>query len=364
MAQVDVSISGVSVAYGDTIPLRNLSLDVHKGEFLSLLGPSGCGKTTTLRSVAGFVQPFEGDIRVGERSVLGVPPNRRNIGMVYQDYALFPHMNVERNVGFGMKMRRVPAAEIARRVSQVIAKLQLSELAKRFPSQLSGGQQQRVALARALVISPSVLLLDEPLAALDKQLRADMQFELRRLQREVGITAMFVTHDQEEALSLSDRVAVMNNGRILQVDTPRAVYNDPIHRFVAEFVGVANFIPGTVTEARGPVSSVRLEGLPGPHWVQGRRAAGPVELLIRPEQLRIARAADPVAEGFNAVRGRVASAVFVGNGLKYQVQLCNGKSARVDVPVGASAEPVPGEELTLLWRPEDARVFRGDLLEP
>lgn len=359
MPASDVAISEISVAYGDAVPLECLSLSVGQGEFLSLLGPSGCGKTTTLRAVAGFVHPVKGDIRIGGRSIRSVPPNRRNIGMVYQDYALFPHMTVAENIAFGMKMRGVAIAQIRARVAEVIDQLKLTGMSERFPRQLSGGQQQRVALARAIVINPSVLLLDEPLAALDKQLRADMQFELRQLQRSVGITTMFVTHDQEEALSLSDRVAVMNRGEILQVDSPHTVYDRPSHRFVAEFIGVANFFPGRVVESDTAMSSVELDGIPGLHRVAGRYAPGPVEILLRPEKLALAGAGEKA--GANALAGRIANSVFVGAVTKYQVTLSCGRTVRLDAPAGDMRSL--GDAITLTWRPEDARLFRNGVLE-
>ena len=362
MSSVDVSISAISVAYGDTVPLRGLSLDVFKGEFLSLLGPSGCGKTTTLRSVAGFVHPCEGDIRIGGRSVLGVPPNRRNLGMVYQDYALFPHMSVRDNVAFGLRMRGIGAAEAVKRAEAMVDKLQLRGMADRLPTQLSGGQQQRVALARAMVINPAVLLLDEPLAALDKQLRADMQFELRALQREVGITAIFVTHDQEEALSLSDRIAVMDKGRILQVDSPRRVYDFPAHRFVAEFIGAANFLPARVVDQGVLLATVEIDGMPGHHQVRGPLAVGEVMLMIRPEALRLSRGPVPVPMP-NRVGGRIASCVFLGVGLKYQVRLDDDRLLRVDLPVRGERDPEPGDAVTVHWDPEAVRVYRNDVLE-
>ncbi|MBK8008912.1 MAG: ABC transporter ATP-binding protein [Rhizobiales bacterium] len=244
MKQAGIDIENLSVRYGNYVPVRSLSLAVKPGEFVSLLGPSGCGKTTTLRSIAGFSDIAEGDIRIGGASVRNVPANKRNIGMVYQDYALFPHMTVEKNIGFGLRMRGVSGNEISERARAAADQLRLTDFLDRFPSQLSGGQQQRVALARALVVRPDVLLLDEPMAALDKQLRSEMQFELKALQKSVGITTVFVTHDQEEALSLSDRIAVMNDGKILQVDDPETLYHYPATRFVAEFVGTANLFKG------------------------------------------------------------------------------------------------------------------------
>ena len=362
-APVDVAIERIAVAYGDTVPVHDLSLDVHKGEFLSLLGPSGCGKTTTLRAIAGFVIPSAGDIRIAGASVLKTPPNHRNIGMVYQDFALFPHMTVEDNVAFGMRMRKAPAAEIARRVPDMLALLKLAPFAARHPGQLSGGQQQRVALARALVINPSVLLLDEPLAALDRQLRADMQFELRQLQREVGITTLFVTHDQEEALSLSDRIAVMNAGKILQVGSPRAIYDHPAARFVAEFIGVANFLPAQVTQPGADDSGIELHGIAGTQRVDGWHSPGPVELMLRPEKLRLEAAGARPAAGSNRLAGQIANSVFVGTTIKYQVRLDAGTVLRVDAPAGAgTVEPI-GAAVTLAWSPADARLFRNGVAE-
>ncbi len=360
---VDVNIDSISVAYGDTMPVRDLSLHVRRGEFLSLLGPSGCGKTTTLRAVAGFVMPAAGDIRIGGQSVIGVPPNRRNIGMVYQDYALFPHMTVAENIAFGMKMRSVPKAEIAPQVQRILGQLQLAALGHRYPSQLSGGQQQRVALARALVFNPSVLLLDEPLAALDKQLRGDMQFELRELQRRFGITTIFVTHDQEEALSLSDRIAVLSQGAILQVDTPRQVYDFPAHRFVAEFIGTANMLSGRIVGRGDGASRIELDGVAGTFAQAGQHGDGAVQLLLRPERIQIAPAAAPLPAGRNAMRGKVVNSVFVGTTIKYQVGLGGDLLLRVDAPADLHTPAMAGDEVTLAWRPEDARLFRDDRLE-
>ncbi|MCC7347078.1 MAG: ABC transporter ATP-binding protein [Variibacter sp.] len=361
MPRSDLVIDNLCVAYGDAVPLRELSLTVREGEFLSLLGPSGCGKTTTLRAVAGFVDPAGGDIRIGDQSILSVPPNRRNIGMVYQDYALFPHLTVRENIAFGMKMRRVPTAEIRTRVERAIDQLQLTGMGGRYPKQLSGGQQQRVALARAMVINPSVLLLDEPLAALDKQLRADMQFELRRLQRAVGITTMFVTHDQEEALSLSDRIAVMNKGEILQVDTPQIVYDRPTHRFVAEFIGVGNFLPGRIVGSEGEGALVALDDVPGTHRVAGAHAPGAVEIMLRPEKLTLQSGA--AAASVNSCAGRIGNSVFVGTLTKYQIELHSGRKIRVDAPAGPAGPIAINEPVALSWRAEDARVYRDGKLE-
>ena len=234
------------MAYGATPVLHDVDLDVHKGELVSLLGPSGCGKTTTLNIIAGFLEPSRGTVSLGGRVVNQVPPYRRNTGMVFQSYALFPHMNVFDNVAFGLRIRRLPAAETARRVREALALVRLEGLGDRAIRQLSGGQQQRVAIARALAIDPLVLLMDEPLSNLDAQLRRQMRVELRRLQRQVGITTIFVTHDQEEALTLSDRLVVMNHGRIEQVGTPVELYRKPRTAFVAQFLGHPNFLSGEV----------------------------------------------------------------------------------------------------------------------
>jgi spermidine/putrescine transport system ATP-binding protein len=361
-AAAGVEIDRISVAYGETRPVDDLSLTVHAGEFLSLLGPSGCGKTTTLRAVAGFVTPQAGDIRIGGRSVLNVPANRRNIGMVYQDYALFPHLTVAENVAFGMKMRSFPRTEIEARVPRLLSQLQLPQFADRYPSQLSGGQKQRVALARALAFEPSVLLLDEPLAALDRQLRSDMQFELRELQRKIGITTIFVTHDQEEALSLSDRIAVLSHGKILQVDTPHGVYAAPAHRSVAEFIGVANFLPGMVRGDAGG-SQFIVEGMDCPRQLIGRHGDGPATLMLRPENIRLREIEASDRSSPDVMTGRVLNSVYVGSGVKYQVRLACGLTMRVDVPAAHRRLAALDSEVILEWAPADARLYRDDRLE-
>lgn len=359
MSGSSIEIDRISVAYGDAVPLTALSLSVRAGEFLSLLGPSGCGKTTTLRSVAGFSNISAGDIRIGGTSVSRVPPNRRQIGMVYQDYALFPHMTVAENIGFGLKMRRTPSPEIAARVKVGAEQLKLSRLVDRYPSQLSGGQQQRVALARALVIKPTVLLLDEPMAALDKQLRADMQFELRELQRSVGITTLFVTHDQEEALTLSDRIAVMREGKILQVDAPDIVYNDPASLFVAEFVGVANMIHAQIEQHASSGPALRLEGSDEAFPFPGH-ARGKVAVMVRPEHVRIAHAPTEHAICLDAT---ILNFVFAGPSVKYQAQLHSGQLLRVDASAGSHGAVPVGSKVKVGWNPADMRIFRDGALE-
>ncbi len=244
MAQVE--LDDVSFSVGDINILVHVNLMVEEGECLALLGPSGCGKTTTLRAIAGFVEPTEGDVRINGKSVLGLRPNKRNVGLVFQDYALFPHMNVEENVAYGLKRRRVPRDSIGAKVAEMLAIVHLEGMESRMPDELSGGQRQRIALARALVIEPDVLLLDEPLGALDRLLRDQMQIELKRIHKELGITTIIVTHDQEEALSLSDRVAVMFDGRIVEIGTPGQLYAKPDSRGVMEFLGASNIFLGTI----------------------------------------------------------------------------------------------------------------------
>jgi putative spermidine/putrescine transport system ATP-binding protein len=307
---VAVCFDSVTKRFGEAVALREVSLSVRRGEFMTLLGPSGCGKTTLLNLAAGFFSPDGGDIRIGGERVNDVPTYKREIGMMFQNYALFPHMSLADNIAYGLKVRHVPKKERDRRVDEVLALVRLTGLEGRKPRQLSGGQQQRVALARALVINPTVLLLDEPFSALDKNLRASMQVELREIQRKLKVTTIFVTHDQGEALSLSDRLAVMSEGRIRQLGTPEEIYRRPCDRFVASFVGDANVLRG------------RLDGLDGAHAVVavgaarvrvpvsplcGVAASAPVDLFVRPEQLQMVDADGPCATG-----GTVAAQVYQG----------------------------------------------------
>jgi spermidine/putrescine transport system ATP-binding protein len=289
-----VVLSGVTKYYGDQIAVDDLSLTVQPGEFISLLGPSGCGKTTTLRMIAGFEQPDAGDIRISGRPVRGVPPYRRDVNTVFQAYALFPHLSVAENVAYGLQQRRTPKSEVRERVTQALDLVQMRRFGDRKPAQLSGGQQQRIALARALVNRPAVLLLDEPLGALDRQLREEMQLELKLLQSRLGITFIFVTHDQGEALSMSDRIAIMRSGRIEQLADADTVYARPASAYVAAFVGQQNFFRGPTAEAGAAISS--------PHALV--RAASPVltttnlgEAAVRPEYIRIERDAPAGAGG-------------------------------------------------------------------
>jgi spermidine/putrescine transport system ATP-binding protein len=315
LSEVAVGIHDVTKRFGDVVAVDSLNLDVADGEFFSLLGPSGCGKTTTLRMIAGLEYPTEGSVTIFDEEMGLRPPNKRPVNTVFQSYALFPHMTVAQNVGFGLEMLDVDATEIATRVSQSIELVRLSGLGDRRPKQLSGGQQQRVALARALVNRPKVLLLDEPLGALDLKLRQAMQLELKEIQREVGITFIYVTHDQEEALTMSDRIGVMNEGRLLQVAPSEEIYERPSTRFVAEFIGETNFISATVDSP----GHVRLaDG----NTVRARThsAAGTtVTLTLRPEKIDLHHAGDAVPENFNQLNGTVVRRLYFGESLYYEV---------------------------------------------
>jgi ABC-type Fe3+/spermidine/putrescine transport system ATPase subunit len=318
--QPHVEVRAVRKSFGDVVAVDDLTLDIGKGSFTTLLGPSGCGKTTTLRMLAGFYDPDEGDIVIGGRSQHGVPPNRRNVSIVFQDYALFPHMTVLQNVSYGLKFRRVSREERDRRVGRTMEFLGLTALGKRHPHELSGGQQQRVALGRSIVMEPDVLLMDEPLSNLDAKLRIRVRAELKEIQRATGITTIYVTHDQDEALSLSDLVAVMSDGRLQQYSTPWDLYHAPANRFVADFVGYANVLPGRVTTFGDGVATVVLEGLAGGrelrcHDPAGRAQRGAtVGVMVRPEWFDVVEAHpdQPSGEGVE-LEGEVRAASFLGS---------------------------------------------------
>ena len=349
-----VDIEGVTRRFGDTLALDGVSLRIEEGELFALLGPSGSGKTTLLRAIAGFVEPDAGVIRIDGDAMHNLPVHRRDIGMVFQHYALFPHMSVFDNVAFGLSVRRVSRSETAERVRAMLALVQLQGYEERRPGQLSGGQQQRVALARALVTRPRVLLLDEPRGALDKRLRRRMQVELRQIQREVGITTVFVTHDQEEALTLSDRIAILDIGRIVQCGPPRAVYERPVTVFAADFLGDANFFTGRV-DGEGRVrtssgSALFAAGVP-------RDEGSEITLAVRPEKLRIARAGGSEPDGANRLTGTVAGVLYAGSTVTYRVAC-----GEVEVTVlEQNREAVPiaqGEPVTVSWWPEHTVVVR------
>src|SRR6266851_4585522 len=278
-----LEINDLRKVFGPISVVQNFALAVERGEFVSFLGPSGCGKTTTLRMVAGFEQPSSGTIRINGQDVTGLRPNQRNVGMVFQSYALFPNMTVAENVGFGLKVAKRPAAEIRARVEEMLALIRLPALAGRYPYQLSGGQQQRVALARAIAIKPKVLLLDEPLSALDAKIRVSLREEIRSVQRSLGITTIYVTHDQEEALSMSDRIVVMNEGRIEQIGTPFEIYNFPRTRFVASFVGTLNILRGRVVDATSGRIAVDDQPITAARGMGGLQNGEVRSLALRPE---------------------------------------------------------------------------------
>ncbi|HXH83416.1 MAG TPA: ABC transporter ATP-binding protein [Candidatus Tectomicrobia bacterium] len=321
-----ITLREVVKRYAGVTAVDRASITIADGELFTLLGPSGCGKTTLLRLMAGFVRPDAGTIHFGDRRVDTLPPYERNIGMVFQNYALWPHMTVRGNITYGLRLRRLPAAEVAQRLERVLRQVTLAGLEDRYPGQLSGGQQQRVALARALVLNPDILLLDEPLSNLDAKIRVQVRAEIRRLQRALGITTVYVTHDQEEALSLSDRVAVMRDGRIQQVGTPRDLYERPVNRFVADFVGTNNFIAGVCASVKDDRVVVEtplgaLHGLGADGVAPGARCV----LAVRPENVALG------GEGENRVEGRVALAAYLGNTLRYDVETAAGVTLKVDV---------------------------------
>jgi putative spermidine/putrescine transport system ATP-binding protein len=348
-----LALTGIRKTFGAEAVVKDFNLKVERGELVTFLGPSGCGKTTTLRMIAGFETPTEGSIRIDGREVTHLSARRRAIGMVFQAYALFPNMTVERNIAFGLKVAGKPAAEIKARVDEMLALIKLSDLAGRFPHQLSGGQQQRVSLARALAPSPQILLLDEPLSALDARIRAGLREDIRALQQKLSITAIFVTHDQEEALSISDRIVVMNEGAIEQIGSPGDIYNRPRTRFVASFVGTLNTLQGVVVDpAEGAIrvgqTILRARGV-----IQGAKAGETRTLALRPEALRV----EPPADGDNALTGVIDDATFLGAIVRLRVRI-NGGALLVDAfnSNGASF-PEPGDEVKVSFSPNNLIVL-------
>ncbi|MCS6774728.1 MAG: ABC transporter ATP-binding protein [Anaerolineae bacterium] len=343
-----LELKHVRKVFGETVAVEDFTLDIQQGEFVSFLGSSGCGKTTTLRMIAGFELPTSGTITLNGRDVTFTPPNRRNVGMVFQSYALFPNMTVAQNVGYGLRVAGKPKAEIDQRVREMLALIQMEKFAARYPSQLSGGQQQRVALARALAIRPQVLLLDEPLSALDAKIRVELRQEIRRIQQELRITAIYVTHDQEEALSLSDRVVVMSQGRIEQVGTPTEIYNNPASEFVARFIGHINLLPVHLVSVSADHLSVRF-GSCMLRVVQPEfspNGAAPM-LAIRPETIRLGTGSDQD----NRLVGRVESVTYLGAVIRLQVHV-EGHSLSVDVLNERTLSlPRQGEDCPLHFSP-------------
>jgi len=333
--------------YGDFVALKGVSLDIKEGEFFTLLGPSGCGKTTLLRMIAGFNSIEGGEFYFGDKLINTVPAHKRDIGMVFQNYAIFPHLTVEENVAYGLKARHVAAAEIGPRVKEALELVQIAHLSKRKPSELSGGQQQRVALARAFVIEPSVLLMDEPLSNLDAKLRVQMRTVIKKLQRKLGITTIYVTHDQEEALAISDRIAVMKDGVIMQCGTPQDIYAKPQNPFVAGFIGTSNFLDCTVASG----GAVKVEGLDIQVPV-AKDYTGPAKLSARPEQLFFAD---------NGLPGEVLFSTFLGDFVEYEVQLADGQNLIVnEYTKDTTSVHAAGEKVFLNFDPTRISVYEAE----
>src|SRR5829696_8121294 len=356
---IAISLQGVGKRFGDVVAVRETNLDIRDGEFFSMLGPSGCGKTTTLRMIAGFEVPDEGRVLLRGTDVTNAAPNHRNVNTVFQHYALFPHMSVVDNVSFGLELKRIPRGERRDRVAQMLKVVQLEGMEKRKPSQLSGGQQQRVALARALVNRPAALLLDEPLGALDVKLRKQMQLELKRIQHELGTTFVYVTHDQEEALSMSDRIAVMKDGVIEQLGTPRDVYEHPATPFVADFVGVLNALAFRVDETSGADAIMRLGDRDRVIVPAGGSVGQGAQLLVavRPERVRV-HIADVATNGGSRVAGRVDDVVYLGTLTQFHIATAAGATI---VAHRLSDEDTAGidrgQSVTLTWDREDASIL-------
>lgn len=358
MSDSIIQLINVVKAYGNHIAVRDVSLDIKQGEFLTLLGPSGCGKTTTLRLIAGFEQPTSGTILMEGVSMEGKQPYERNVNTVFQNYALFPHMNVFNNVAFGLTMKKVSKAEIEKRVMEALELVQLVGYEKRMPNQLSGGQKQRVAIARALVNNPKVLLLDEPLGALDLKLRKQMQAELKRLQKKLGITFVYVTHDQEEALTMSDRIALMDKGAIEQIGSPAEIYERPKTKFVAGFIGETNLFEAQVSRIEGEYTILQVENGEIPVVNQELTIGEPVYLSIRPERIRFSYS--PEGKKF-ALRGWFKERIYVGSVLKTIISLDNSMEVVINESVDQSSSSLiePGRELFLTWEPSQAVVVKA-----
>jgi spermidine/putrescine transport system ATP-binding protein len=357
-----IVLDGVRKQFGSFVAVHEADLSIARGEFFAMLGPSGCGKTTTLKMIAGFEQPTRGRVVLEGDDVSRVPPHRRNVNTVFQQYALFPHMTVAENVAFGPRSRKVARADCAARVAEMLGVVRLAEFADRKPAQLSGGQQQRVALARALVNYPSALLLDEPLAALDLKLREAMQLELKRIQREVGITFVYVTHDQGEALTMSDRIAVMSEGVIEQIGTPEEIYHHPSSLFVAGFIGSANLLPGTITGSDGDEAVVDLVGgttiratTPTPPTVGSQ-----VSLMLRPERLQVATGEGIDARDGRRLAGKVSQVIFQGPAVRLAVVLGDGTEVVTLIDPDEELPFLrPGDAVGISWRPDAGFLLPG-----
>jgi spermidine/putrescine transport system ATP-binding protein len=360
VSKIDVRLDRVSKLFGDVAAVDDLSLDIESNEFFSLLGPSGCGKTTTLRMIGGFEEPTYGTVYLGEQDVTDLPPYRRDVNTVFQSYALFPHLDVFENVAFGLRRKKVPKEEVERRVGEALSLVDLVGFERRKPLQMSGGQQQRVALARALVNRPKVLLLDEPLGALDLKLRKQMQLELKQIQQEVGITFIYVTHDQEEAMTMSDRLAVMRHGRIEQLGAPEDVYEHPATEFVAGFLGASNLLDGELTSMNG-AATVRLatgEVVVAEDPQLPPDVGSSIRVGVRPEKISIVPETEGEPTGRNHVAGTVRMATYIGVNYQYKVDGPGGHELTVYVQnQGATgSHPTVGQRVRLEWLPEHTFV--------
>jgi putative spermidine/putrescine transport system ATP-binding protein len=363
-----LELTGIQKRFGDVAAVESFDLSAERGEFVSFLGPSGCGKTTTLRMIAGFELPTAGSIIVDGRDITRQPPNHRDVGMVFQSYALFPNMNVADNIGFGLKVRKRPKAEIDRRVRELLGLIHLEDRGQRYPYQLSGGQQQRVALARALAIEPQVLLLDEPLSALDAKIRIILRKEIRAIQRQLGITTVYVTHDQEEALSLSDRVVVMSEGRIEQIGTPFEIYNFPATAFVASFVGTLNLFAAGVIDASSGRLSLEGQEVRTAKAVTGAGSDGRVTLAVRPEGISLGDG----PEGSNRLRGTIEDINFLGSIVRLRLRLGDGSAPApgetgTTIALDTFNEPhltlPPVGDTVTIWFPQEACFVLGSARE-
>jgi putative spermidine/putrescine transport system ATP-binding protein len=351
-----ITIRGVTKTYGDIYALDDVNLDVRSGEFITLLGPSGSGKTTLLMVLSGFNRPDSGSVMFGDREVIRLSPHKRDVGMVFQNYALFPHMDVNDNLAFPLKLRNVGKAEIAERVEKALDLVQLSGLGERRISQLSGGQRQRVALARAIIFEPRILLMDEPLSALDKNLREHMQIELRRLHEMLGMTTVYVTHDQREALTMSDRVVVVNHGKLMQIDEPKQLYERPLSKFVADFIGESTFLPVSVEGGRASINGRSLSLAEAPPSNNANQL-----LLLRPEKLEILPGGE--TDNFNCFKGKVKDLVYQGESFLLYVDLDDGPEATLRSPTRREvldAVPDRGHEITIGLHPEDTIIVSED----
>ncbi len=368
--EIDIEFRGVTKRFANIVAVDDVSLKVERGAFFSFLGPSGCGKTTSLRMIAGFDQPTEGSVLIGGHSVVGIPPHKRPVNMVFQQYALFPHMNVAENIGYGLRQRnpRPEKSALGKRVDETLEMVRLSGYGNRKVWELSGGQQQRVALARALINHPTCLLLDEPLAALDRKLRREMQIELQTLQRDVGITFILVTHDQEEAISMSDSICIMRDGRIIQSGSPRELYDEPVNRYVADFVGKTNFFPGEVIDVSD--SGVRVKSGADQVFFGAQPKGASVlakgnnaSVAIRPEMISIAARNEVSNQANIAIHGRVLNRIFLGEHSEYLIATEGYGDVLVLTPKSVESNNrnfSPGDEVTLTWSPEAVLVLEDE----